>query len=317
MPEESSSWRRRRLPLEHVWCFVDELRKEPDLEYLDVWFLAMQGLERVAETCALPVGVPLETRHFRRPWVLAADGIVRASDLGGFSWFAAVRQCLHRFAVWTEEVLSLVDLRNAGCELPPRETRVLDLWLTIRRQCGPVRDWSQFHRAARNAHRELDLPHDQKKDKEDVRRSLVLFRVLTEGTAGAVFISKDGRMLLGFRQVRDRLSKALGKPRLRRGSEPPRVVGLDQVLAVEDRKALEAVQAARSAEVRDWLEERKRGTKAGSGRRIVLDSFPDLCTGEESIGKLAKRVRRSKSALQRAFEKELKAFRARFGSDAA
>lgn len=298
--------REERLNPEVVSQYLDLLREKDALEEGDREYLVVHGLARMAEKRILPrtgsKTAPLQNRPFGRCLMLAVDAVVKSRGTTGSSWFAEMRRVCREFAKRRVEVEQIADLVVREATLTPRQEALFVHWFRQRGALGLRRDWGRFKRVAERVCKLLGLPATTK----DVSQALLLHRQLTKGTPGDIFVTRDGRLVLGWRQFRDRQAKTMGVPRPR-GSRPK--VADSDVEAEEDPDAVDALEAVAAVEfvsrLREVVQRRLEVAEPGSGRYHVLSRFEDLEADPEfTFRKLGEEVGMDHSALARAYRSE-------------
>jgi hypothetical protein len=291
------------------------LERIPNLTSRDRALLTVQTLQRMSEPRLFlqSVGVPLASRMLGRSVVLAVDALVKARGTPPELWLGDMKSICRDFCQWQAEMLAIADMVIAGNtgSLSKREGTVFCGWYSICKDLGIPRDWPQFERAAKNVCRELDLPYSP----EDGIQMLHLHRHLTKDSPGDVFISRDGRMILGERQLRYRYAKAAGVKR-KRGDRPrffESKEDADEAWVHEDFDAPGPAEVAQQMEaleilrrIRDAADRRLPSAKRDSHRFNALDNFESLILGA-SVRELAVRLGVSRSALSEAFRLEKEA----------
>lgn len=295
---------------------ISMLREQEEaLQGTDCVLLAIHAFARHAEHWTLRTesskATPVPGRVFSRNLLLAADGAVRALEDPRSPWFSAMRYWCRAFSVWSQEVRDMLSRVQLGASLSAREEAVVRHYCN-ERLLGLPRDWQQFERTTRKAMQVLDMPAAA--DKDEVVQTLRLHRAMA-GDRVSVFVSRDGeRLLLGGRQLRDDLAKALG---LKRHREKPRRPSTDLDLYTQEDTTLDDIVDAAGAvddvrRVREALQARLREVEPDSLRFHVLSRFEDL-TQETSRRALALEIGVDPSALNRAWVDELGRLRRALG----
>ncbi|MEO2161594.1 MAG: hypothetical protein ABGY29_03620, partial [bacterium] len=158
-------------------------------------------------------GVPLTIQLFRRCLILALDAVVRSSGTSVQDYRPRLRAYYRDRQAWCTEVMRIVKRRLRGERLSSREGQVFDAYQLISSQYGIPRNFDQFKRAARTALSKLG----QETEPEDLLLAQVMYRKDSAGTAGGVFLAKNGEMCLGYRQLRDSHARVFGISRNREG----------------------------------------------------------------------------------------------------
>jgi hypothetical protein len=236
---------------------------------------------------------------------LAADAVARASGVPPSRWFGLVRRLYREFVIWSEEVRSIVDLFEMKAPLADRQLRLAAALSIARNTFGPKRDHYKLVGAAKHAYSSLGLPGET----QDHEHSLVVYMESVYPKMGGFFLTKNGDLALGHRQLRDALAKdmELRRPPLDR----PKVCELpDEGLMAKEgpEDIIDGLsKLERLHQVRKVIQARRAKTRAGSLRNLVLEHYPLLKGGDLSIRALAKEKRKAPSALQRAYDREDKA----------
>jgi hypothetical protein len=192
---------------------VDEVlaklrESEPDLHPFSHEMLTINALVMMAERRILPTGA-VEWRHTNRCVLLAVDAMVRSAGANGREWFSAMRGLCRLFALWHCEVIEVARKFNSGTLLAPHEAAILENWWSQRLALGVPREFRQFALVVKTENQKLGLSDN----KGSIDQDLAVFREVTKGTPGGVYIGNDRRMRLGWRQYRDTMAALSGVPR--------------------------------------------------------------------------------------------------------
>lgn len=182
--------------------------------------------------------------------------------------------------------------------LSAREDAVANAFMGICEGHGVRRDFEQFDRAAKKALSVLD----QEVEPDDLLSALTVFCGEASGTARGAFISRNGEVFLGPRQLRDSHAKTFGLSRTPKTQVRTNELGdLDPASDVEANplEAIEAVDLVRR--IREVVARRRSDADPGSHRHHVLTNFERLQSGELSLRELAEGLHISRSALGEAF----------------
>ena len=286
-------------------------------ELKDRAMLTITALQRLAENGVLQPGRGLPPRLFSRCQLLAVDGVVRVMGAAPFAWFSLMRLTCREHAKWTGAVRHLMrEGRTTDGPLSDYDLAVVAAFDAATKGLGLTRDPVQWKRATEKALEVLRLPLGD--ESEEIDQNLNFFRYVIYPERGGLFRSRDGRLLLGDRQVRDGLAKELGinrprpecprvlvwkdvdppTPTLIEGFEddhagdqrPHRVAPPDSSLAALERLEL-------LGKVKQVVAARAGGAKRGSVREAAAKHYIAVKGGQISVTKLARRMGLSKSAL--------------------
>jgi len=213
--------------------------REPHLYELDREMLVIRGMAKIAERRILPDG-PVQQRHMARCTLLALDAMVQAAGTSSAEGLGAMRYLGRMFAAWHTGVIGLARKFNARVTLSPHEDAILHVWWAQRRVLGIPREFDQFTLVAITENRKLGLPDDR----QAVNQDLSVFRALTDGTPGGVFVGKDRRMRLGWRQYRDEIASFSELPRTGDADLVAKSTSLDEPAGQQHDVTLHDVTAA-------------------------------------------------------------------------
>jgi len=291
--------RTTRVDREVVLMQLDVLDAYEDLTQRDKVMLTVQGMERLVETWIIVrrvVGSDLIPKClFRRPLLLALDGVARALGLSQ----AEFRPFCRDYALWSKELVNLSRRAVAREDLSDAERGRLGWYLAARSRIGLLRDFDQFGVAAREGLLELGIELTEDDDITDILgRYQKILREWAQETgrpeSSGVFLGEDGRLRLSPRMLRDAYSRTLKLPRLNTlaaeedaGAPPDKYSEvLDQPSTVpvadgfdRDQEAddpLDALQAVETVQaVQRFARASLEQAKPGSARAIILE---DLCS---------------------------------------
>lgn len=330
-----------RLKREVVLTYRELLDANEDLDDFDKVMLTVQALERMTERWIIVPEVVgqdmIPKRGFRRPVLIALEGVAKTFDFSPTEWFGGFRRLCRDFAAWSCEMVELCGRAAEGVELSEQDRLRLSWYLNSRSKIGPVRDFDQFGEAVREGLAELGIeitPNDRIAEILGKYKELLREEAARSGKpeSSGLFLGTDGRLKLSSRLLRDAYGKAYRLRRLRDESDRDDIgavpdkysEALDQPTTVPvidgldaDEEAQDALDAFQGVDlvgrVREFARQRCEEAKPGSARAIVSE---DLCRfpQQASLRDLSRQHGKAVGGLSKARKRLFAELRAEFGN---